>query len=84
MIILDEKYVIVAGDNSFNLAVKMKVKEEEKYVSQTYHSSILSALQYYIKLKQKEKVNSKVYKNITEAIEDLKKLDADIRKKINL
>jgi hypothetical protein len=85
MIVLDEKYYIIGGDNSFNIATKGKNKEGKTvYVSQTYHKTIASALQYYIGMKQKEKINSKEYKNIKEAIEDLKKLDAEIRKKIEI
>ena len=52
MIILDDKYAIIAGDKSFNLATKQVVKNKESYITQTYHGSIRSALQYYIKLKQ--------------------------------
>ena len=85
MIVLDEKYYIIGGDNSFNIATKTINKEGKTvYVSQTYHKTIASALQYYIGMKQKEKINSKEYKSIKEAIEDLKQLDADIKKRIKL
>ena len=84
MIILDSKYAIIAGEKTFNLATKQVVKGKESYFSQTYHSSIQSALEYYIKIKQLEKLNSKTYKSIKEAIEDLKQLQEDIKSRINL
>lgn len=85
MIILDDKYAIVSGDNSVNLAVKNIDKNgKENYITQTYHNTVLSAVQYYIKIKQRERISKKTYKSLSEAVEDLKKLDAEIRKQIDI
>ena len=90
MVIIDEKYAIIGSGTSFILAVKgikknkQTKKNEEIWINQTYHSSIQSAIRYYIKLNQINKLNSKKYKSLKEVTKDFEELQNDIMKRIKV
>lgn len=93
MIKLDENWYITSDSNSFNLVQKTLGKQKnengeevevEKYIAQSYHGSIQSAVTRYIKLKQMERVSTKEYKNLQEAVEDLKAMQKEIENKLKI
>ena len=84
MIKLDENYMIDADSNSWNLCKKVTVKGETKYIAETYHSSLASAVEKYVRIMQAEKISAKKYRSLTAAIKDLKALQQDIYSRIDI
>ena len=84
MIKLDENYMIDADSNSWNLCKKVIVKGETKYITETYHSSLASAVEKYVRIMQAEKISAKKYRSLTSAVKDLKALQQDIYARIDI
>ena len=90
MIILDEKYAIDADNNSWQLCAKEQYKDKntgeqkERYAPFRYFMTMASAIESYINIKQKEKISTTEYTSLSKAIGDMKLLQADIRKRIDL
>lgn len=84
MIKLDEMYRIDVDSNSWNLCKKIVVKGETKYIAETYHTSLASAVEKYVRIKQAEGISRKKYRSLTAAIKDLKTLQQDIYDRIDM
>lgn len=90
MIILDEKYAIEADSNSWQLCSKEQYtdkksgEQKERYSPFKYFMTMSKAVESYINIKQKEKINTTEYTSLSKAVGDLKLLQADIYKRIDL